>query len=127
MKRASEFAKQYLRDLKTTLDQLPLDAVERMIAVLETAYAQRRQIFIIGNGGSAATAAHMMNDFCRGTLGHDPDKQGSSRWPRFRAIALTDNVPLMTAWANDTDYSRIFSEPLKNLGERGDVLIAISA
>ena len=127
MKRASEFAKRYLRNLKATLDQLPLDAVERMIAVLETAYAQRRQIFIIGNGGSAATAAHMMNDFCRGTLGHDPDKQGSSRWPRFRAIALTDNVPLMTAWANDTDYSRIFSEPLKSLAERGDVLIAISA
>ena len=127
MKRAKEFAKKYLRSLKTVLDQLPLDEVEHMIAVLETAYAQRRQIFIIGNGGSAATASHMMNDFCRGTLGHNPDKQGSSGWPRFRAIALTDNIPLMTAWANDTDYGRIFSEPLKNLAERGDVLIAISA
>jgi len=127
MKRANEFAKQYLRDLKTVLDKLPLDAVEQMVAIIEAAYAQGRQIFIIGNGGSAATASHMMNDLCRGTLGHNPDKQGSSRWPRFRAISLTDNVPLMTAWANDTDYSRVFSEPLKNLAGRGDVLIAISA
>jgi len=78
---------------------------------------------VIGNGGSAATASHMMNDLCKGTLGH----KGDAPWPRLRVIALTDNVSLMTAWANDTDYNHIFSEPLKNLAERGDLLIAISA
>jgi D-sedoheptulose 7-phosphate isomerase len=60
---------------------------------------------------------------CKGTLGH----KGDAPWPRLRVIALTDNVSLMTAWANDTDFNHIFSEPLKNLAQRGDVLVAISA
>ena len=65
----------------------------------------------------------MMNDLNKGTLGH----KGDASWKRFKVIALTDNVSLMTAWANDTDYNTVFSEPLKNLANRGDVLIAISA
>ena len=69
----------------------------------------------------------MMNDLCKGTLGHNPEKEGSSDWKRFRVVALTDNVSLMTAWANDADYDHIFSEPLKNLARMGDLLVAISA
>ena len=127
MKSSSEFAKDYLRELKAVLDQLPLDAVAGAIAEFETAHAAGRQIFVIGNGGSAATASHMMNDLCKGTLGHNPDAEGSAAWPRFRVIALTDNVSLMTAWANDADYNHVFSEPLRNLAQRGDLLVAISA
>ena len=123
MKTASEFAKNYLTDLKTVLDRLPLEAIDRVVEAIETAHAAGRQIFVIGNGGSAATASHMMNDLCKGTVGH----KGDAPWKRFRVIALTDNVSLMTAWANDTDYTHIFSEPLKNLAQRGDVLVAISA
>jgi len=127
MKTASEFAGAYLSELKDILDRLPLDAIDRAAAAIEAAHANGKQIFIIGNGGSAATASHMMNDLSKGTLGHNPDKEGSSGWKRFRVIALTDNVSLMTAWANDADYNHIFSEPLKNLAGRGDLLVAISA
>jgi D-sedoheptulose 7-phosphate isomerase len=123
MKTISEFAKNYLRDLKGVLDRLPLETLDRIAAAIETAHAAGKQIFVIGNGGSAATASHMMNDLNKGTLGH----KGDAPWKRFRVIALTDNVSLMTAWANDADYNHVFSEPLKNLGQRGDVLIAISA
>ncbi len=123
MKNARDFAKDYLNKLGEVLDRLPLRQIEDVIAVIEEAHGAGRQIFIIGNGGSAATASHMMNDLSKGTLGH----QGDAPWPRFRVIALTDNVSLMTAWANDTDYNRIFSEPLKNLAQSGDVLVAISA
>jgi D-sedoheptulose 7-phosphate isomerase len=123
MKRASEFAKTYVQDLKSVLDKLPLDKLDGIAAALESAHEAGKQIFIIGNGGSAATASHMMNDLNKGTLGH----KGDATWKRFRVIALTDNVSLMTAWANDTDYNHVFSEPLKNLAQRGDVLIAISA
>lgn len=123
MKKASEFAKTYVQDLKSVLDKLPFDKLDGLAAAIESAHAAGKQIFIIGNGGSAATASHMMNDLNKGTLGH----KGDATWKRFRVIALTDNVSLMTAWANDTDYNRIFSEPLKNLAQRGDVLIAISA
>jgi D-sedoheptulose 7-phosphate isomerase len=123
MKKASEFAKEYINGLKNVLDRLPWEAVDQILKVVEEVHQRRGQIFVIGNGGSAATASHMMNDLNKGTLGH----KGDASWPRFRVIALTDNVSLMTAWANDTDYNHGFSEPLKNLAQRDDVLIAISA
>jgi D-sedoheptulose 7-phosphate isomerase len=123
MKTASEFAKDYIHGLKGVLDHLPLKPVDEIIQAIEQAQNDRRQVFVIGNGGSAATASHMMNDLCKGTLGH----KGDAPWPRLRVIALTDNVSLMTAWANDVDYDRVFSEPLKNLAQRGDLLVAISA
>ncbi|HID24182.1 MAG TPA: SIS domain-containing protein [Planctomycetaceae bacterium] len=72
----------------------------------------------MGNGGSAATASHMANDFNKLTI--VPGQ------PRFKAIALTDNVPLMTAWGNDTAYENIFVEQLLNFLEPGDVVIGIS-
>jgi D-sedoheptulose 7-phosphate isomerase len=118
-----DFAKDYVDRLRMVLDRLPFADIERLIGVIETAHAEGRQIFVIGNGGSAATASHMMNDLNKGTLGH----KGDAAWKRFRVIALTDNVSLMTAWANDTDYTAVFSEPLKNFAQRGDLLIAISA
>lgn len=123
MKKAGDFAKDYIQGLKDVLDRIPLGPVDEIIRAIELAQNERRQIFVIGNGGSAATASHMMNDLCKGTLGH----KGDAPWPRLRVIALTDNVSLMTAWANDADYTRVFSEPLKNLALRGDLLIAISA
>ena len=123
MKTASDYAKDYLGGLKDVLDRLPLKPIDEIIRAIEQARDEGRQIFVIGNGGSAATASHMMNDLCKGTLGH----KGDAPWPRLRVIALTDNVSLMTAWANDTDFNHIFSEPLKNLAQRGDVLVAISA
>jgi D-sedoheptulose 7-phosphate isomerase len=123
MKKPSEFAKDYVTDLKNVLDRLPLAELDKLVAAIESAHAAGKQIFVIGNGGSAATASHMMNDLNKGTLGH----KGDAPWKRFKVIALTDNVSLMTAWANDTSYNTVFSEPLKNLANRGDVLIAISA
>jgi D-sedoheptulose 7-phosphate isomerase len=123
MNTPSQFAREYVAGLKAVLDKLPYDAIDKVIAAISEAHAAGRQIFVIGNGGSAATASHMMNDLNKGTLGH----KGDAPWKRFRVIALTDNVSLMTAWANDTDYNTVFSEPLKNLAQRGDLLIAISA
>ena len=123
MKKAGDFAKDYIKGLKDVLDQIPLGPVDEIVRAIELAQNNRQQVFVIGNGGSAATASHMMNDLCKGTLGH----KGDAPWPRLRVIALTDNVSLMTAWANDTDYNNVFSEPLKNLAQRGDLLVAISA
>jgi D-sedoheptulose 7-phosphate isomerase len=123
MKKASEFAKDYISGLKSVLDRIPWETVDQILKIVEEVHQRRGQIFVIGNGGSAATASHMMNDLNKGTLGH----KGDGAWPRFRVIALTDNVSLMTAWANDTDYNHGFSEPLKNLAQRDDLLIAISA
>ncbi len=119
----SAYAKEYLDRLNLTIGSLPLESLDSIVNTIHKTYLNRKQIFIIGNGGSASTASHMMNDLNKGTLGHN----GDAPWPRFRAIALTDNISLITAWANDADYKLIYSEPLRNLAEPGDLLIAISA
>ena len=82
------------------------------------AWREARQIFFIGNGGSAATASHMMNDINKLTI--SPGKR------RFRGIALTDNMPLITAWGNDGSYADVFAEPLRNLMCPGDILVVVS-
>lgn len=108
----------YLGEMERALAALSRDDVRRVVGALFDAWRWDRTVWIIGNGGSAATASHMMNDLCKCTL-----VEGQ---PRFRALALTDNVPLMSAVANDLDYAEVFVEPLRTHLRKGDVLIAIS-
>jgi D-sedoheptulose 7-phosphate isomerase len=105
-------------DLAAALQRLPLQDILRVQEALWEAWRSERMIFIIGNGGSASTASHIANDLNKGAAvdGHR----------RFRALALTDNVPLITAWGNDTAYERIFVEQMANFLAAGDVLVAIS-
>lgn len=97
---------------------LPFTRVNVVADVLVQAYESGRTIFAFGNGGSAALASHFACDLAKGTVNGSPK--------RFRIMALTDNVPLMTAWANDSNYENIFSEQLANFAVRGDVAFAIS-
>jgi len=108
----------YLGEMECALRNLSRDDVRRVVTALFDAWRWEKNVWIIGNGGSAATASHMMNDLCKCTL---VDGQ-----PRFRAMALTDNVPLLTAIANDIDYADVFVEPLRTHLRKGDVLIALS-
>lgn len=114
----ASYAEDYFRKLKEGLDRLDLEALGAVIEVLERARDEGRQIFICGNGGSAATASHFANDL------NKLASIGQSK--KFKAIALTDNVPLMTAWANDEDYAEIFAQQLDNLLDERDVVIGIS-
>lgn len=109
----------YLNELSKTIQKISRAEIWEIIQLLYRAWQDGRRIFLCGNGGSAATASHMANDLNKLTL--------SAGKPRLKAIALTDNIPLMTAWANDSHYADIFAEQLLNLVEPGDVLIAISA
>lgn len=109
----------YLDQLGGVLKSLPVIEIERVVNVLLDARSNGATVFVLGNGGSAATASHFACDLGKGTL--------SPGAPRLRVIALTDNVPLLTAWANDTDYENVFSEQLQSLVRPGDVVIAISA
>ena len=116
------FIRSYLTELSSILDRLPLDQIERIKDILLRAYTDGKHIFIMGNGGSATASSHFACDLAKGTTIGNPHMKD-----RFKVIALTDNVPLLTAWANDTGYENIFVEQLKNLLEEGDVVIAISA
>jgi D-sedoheptulose 7-phosphate isomerase len=109
----------YFEQLSRTIAALPVDEVENVTSVLVRAYERRGTVYVFGNGGSAALASHFACDLAKGTL------NGSSQ--RFRVLALTDNVPLMTAWANDSSYEDVFAEQLANFAGPGDVAFAISA
>jgi D-sedoheptulose 7-phosphate isomerase len=108
----------YLSQVQKLLGQLPGQDIQAVINVLRYARVNGRQVFIIGNGGSAATASHFACDLAKGTV-----RDGS---PRFQVTALTDNMPLFSAWANDAGYEHAFSQQLVSLVEGGDIVIAIS-
>lgn len=110
---------EYLEEVRVMLSQMPLEEIRQVINLLLEIHQARSKVFIMGNGGSAATASHFACDLAKGTI--------ISGLPRFRVIALTDNTPLITAWGNDTAYEDIFAEQLLALLESGDVVIAISA
>lgn len=97
---------------------MPFDEVDRVANLLVRAYEQERSIFLFGNGGSAALASHFACDLGKGAVNRSKK--------RFRVLALTDNVPLMTAWANDSKYEDIFAEQLANFVRPHDIAFAIS-
>jgi D-sedoheptulose 7-phosphate isomerase len=86
--------------------------------LLYRAYRNEKQVFTLGNGGSAATASHMAADLAKNTIG--PNMR------RFRVLSLNDNTPMLTALANDLGYANVFSEQLKSLIRAGDLLIVLS-
>ena len=109
----------YILALQHTLDQLPRQTVAEVVTLLEQARAQARQIFIMGNGGSAATASHFVCDLAKNTR-----REGL---PHFRVIGLTDNMAIFSAYANGEGYESVFAQQLTNLILPGDIVIGISA
>jgi phosphoheptose isomerase len=99
-------------------DPFLAEAIERIVPVLQTAREHDKTIYFFGNGGSASTASHLVCDV--GKLTNRPGHR------RYKCLALNDSIPNMTAWANDFDYSQIFSEQLATLGTAGDVAFGIS-
>lgn len=113
------FINDYISELQKTISELPISEIEEMIKAVLDAQERDAQIFVIGNGGSAATASHLAVDMGKGASLQSPK--------RFRVLSLTDNVPWLTALGNDLSYDDIFVEQLKNYARAGDLLIAISA
>lgn len=113
------FVESYFGELKQTLDDMNADLIHEVIRLLHQARLERRTVFIMGNGGSASTASHFVADLAKNTR-----KPG---WPTFRVIGLTDNMALMTAYANDEGYENVFAQQMANFIQAKDVVIAISA
>ncbi len=109
----------YWQELTVTMQAMPFQLLERVAEALLACQQRGGTIFLLGNGGSAATASHFACDLTKGTRARG--------LPAFRVISLNDNVPLLTAWANDTSYERVFVEQLAVLVRSGDVVILISA
>ncbi len=112
---------EYLERTREVCGRIKPREVQAVIDLLMDARKNGRRIFVIGNGGSAATASHFSVDLGKGTL------RGTEDQPRFLVQSLTDNLPYVTAWANDFDFDLVYEQQLRNLGESGDVVIGISA
>lgn len=109
---------EYFARVQAALAAIPHTPVREIIRALQAARAERRQIFMCGNGGSAATVSHMTADLLKSTI--LPDR------PRLRVISLGENLATLTAYSNDVSYDVVFAEPLRSLAQPGDVLLALS-
>jgi D-sedoheptulose 7-phosphate isomerase len=112
------FVNSYIDELKEALDNLSEDVIEQVLDILHVARLDNKQVFILGNGGSASTASHFVCD-----LGKNTRVKGS---PNFRVMGLTDNMALFSALANDEGYENVFAQQLANHIQPGDVVIGIS-
>jgi D-sedoheptulose 7-phosphate isomerase len=108
----------YIAEIRAILDHLDTAAIDRISAAVWEGYQAGRTLFIFGNGGSAALASHLACDIGKGTMAREK--------PPLKVVSLTDNVPLMTAWANDHSYDEIFAQQLRGLAHPGDLALAIS-
>lgn len=109
----------YVNALQDSINQLPKDRIVSVIDLLHSARLVGRQIFIMGNGGSASTATHFVCDLAKNTR-----KAG---WPHYRVIGLSDNMAIFSAYANDEGYESVFAQQLANLIMPEDIVIGISA
>jgi D-sedoheptulose 7-phosphate isomerase len=110
--------RKYVVDLQRTLELLPLEQVHKVIDELHEARLRQRQVFIMGNGGSASTATHFVCD-----LGKNTRREG---WPPFRVFGLSDNMALFSAYANDEGYENVFAQQLASYVQPYDIVIGIS-
>jgi D-sedoheptulose 7-phosphate isomerase len=115
------FSKEYFKYLYELLDSIDIDTINSFAKEMQEARDNRNMVFFVGNGGSAATASHMVNDF-----GTDIAKRTCTDKP-FRVLSLTDNNAMMLAVANDSGYENLFVKQLELYYQPGDKLVAISA
>lgn len=112
----------YIIEIKHCLDSLDKQKIANAVEMVLFSYRAGKTIYIIGNGGSASTATHMSCDLAKGTLG----RVYNNREKRLQAVSLTDNISLITAYANDLSYNDVFVQQLQNLVKKNDLLIVMS-
>lgn len=113
-----EFIEGYFTEMKSVIEKMPLEDIERAVELLFDAWQRGSQVFTCGNGGSASTATHFACDLSKVAV-----VEGKRR---FKVYCLNENIPLMTALINDEGFGNLFYEQLKGRFEEGDVLICIS-
>jgi len=114
----------YIAELKVVLENLPFAKVRRAGEILYQTYQTDHTVFTFGNGGSAALASHMASDLGKAT--HIPGPPALAGVKRLKVFSLADNVPMLTAWANDSSYENVFVGQMANFIRAGDVALAIS-
>jgi D-sedoheptulose 7-phosphate isomerase len=114
----NDWMNRYVQQQKAALDSIDIEAVGRLVERLRRAVDEERQIFVFGNGGSAANASHFATDLGKGSS----DKIGR----RFRVLSLNDNVSWITALGNDYAYEDVYVRQLENYARPGDFVLVLS-
>ena len=109
---------EYLAESQEILKKMDREPIDRAIRIIFDAWKGDNQVFVVGNGGSASSSTHFACDLNK-WVSDEADR-------KFRAFALVDNIPLMSALTNDNGWGDVYAEQLKNFFRRGDVLVAIS-
>src|SRR4028119_2172929 len=117
-----EFIENYLEARRSVLDAVPVEEITRLIETFRAALAEDRQVFVFGNGGSAANASHFATDLGKGSS----DKLVARTGKRFRVMSLNDNVSWLTALGNDYAYEDVYVRQLENYAQPGDVVLTMS-
>ena len=112
------FAEQYKTNLLQAIDLIDMPKVQQAIDLFAAARAEGKHIFVCGNGGSASSSSHFVCDMVKGASFNRPE--------RFKIMALTDQMPTITAYANDVSYDSVFVEQLRNFAQPGDLFLGIS-
>ena len=120
MPKANNFTKSFFTEQIKCIEKLSKQEkqIKKIINILIKKRDTGKTIFTVGNGGSASTASHFVSDLLKTSI--------IKKNKRFKAISLVDNLPVISAWANDVSYADIFVEQLKNFVSKGDVIIAFS-
>ncbi|NMB89488.1 MAG: SIS domain-containing protein [Chloroflexi bacterium] len=113
-----QYIETYFSDLKKVIDALPRATIAQVYQKLDECQRSGKTLFVFGNGGSGATASHIVCDMGKNTRG--------SAKPRLRVVGLNDNMAIFSAYANDEGYDRVFAEQIISLGDPGDLVLAIS-
>jgi len=112
------FAEQYKSSLQQAIEMIDMAKVQEAIELFAQARTQGKHIFVCGNGGSASSSSHFVCDMVKGASFNKPE--------RFKILALTDQMPAITAYANDVSYDSVFVEQLRNFAQPGDLFMGIS-
>jgi D-sedoheptulose 7-phosphate isomerase len=113
-----EFSAEYRKRFLHALDAFDLKQVDEVIELFREAREKGRTIFVAGNGGSSATATHLVCDLVKDA--------SFGRTKRFKAMTLLDSMPTLSAYANDVDFKDAMAETLRNFAHPDDIYLAIS-
>lgn len=114
----NKYVSAYIQDQKNALDSIPVAEVAQLIQMFRQAHQEDRQMFVVGNGGSAANASHFVTDLGKSSS----DKMAKP----FRCLALNDNVSWITALGNDYAYEDVYVRQLMNFARPGDLFLVMS-
>ncbi len=114
----ASYAKEYFDGIRAAIEEIDPASLEAIGQEFRRAWQEDKRIYILGNGGSASTSSHMATDLGKGTA--QPGLK------RFKVIGVTDNMSMVTAYANDMSYDDVFVEQLKNHVEPGDLVVGIT-